>query len=301
MEFSQVLNDYRASQAMSQGDVVELLSKDSLFANLDVNTYSRWERGSTAPNLTKTVKILYLLNQQDAIQQAMFASLNQKRIEQLEAMIDKRFSPQHPGLSTPFIDALDPTKTKISRLTEQDVQRYSLIHSRCFDEPLASNFNTQNMQGIELCEMFDVNEQIIGHIIYQIVPLNVCLANYSDLLQQAPRGFWHNALQENSQCLHIMSEYSSSTEAFMYRHKIHKDIFLQNRLKIGLSKMYDLAIFQAADKRDSFVFEKGPAFAKGIRWSNGRYRWIKALHRLDQILPWELFWLWDKTNQKQSK
>lgn len=277
--------------------MVECLAQDSLFANLDVNTYSRWERGSTAPSLTKTIKILYLLNLYDSIQEAMFASLDEKRIEKLEAMIDKRFSPQHPGLSTPFIDALEPRKTKITQLTQEDVQRYTLIHSRCFDEPLVSNFNTQNLQGIELCEMFDVNDQIIGHIIYQIAPLSIAIPNFSVVQEQASRGFWYNTLQEDSLCLDIISEYSSSTEAFMYGHKIHKDIFLRNRLTIGLTKMYDLSIVQAADKRDSFVFEKGPVFNKGIRWSNNRYRWIKALHRFDQILSWELFWGWDKNNQ----
>ncbi|WP_413282546.1 helix-turn-helix domain-containing protein [Vibrio sp. MA40-2] len=298
MQLTQILINYRTLHNLTQSEVVERLSQDSVFANLDVNTYSRWERGSTTPNLTKIVKILCLLNEYQYIEDMVFTSLNDNRAEQIERIIDKRFSVQHPGLSTPFIGALAPEKTKKTTLTEEDIQRYTPIHARCFDEPLESNFRREQISNIELYEVFDVNDQIIGHFIFQIAPLSVCIPDLPRVLQQASRGFWYNVLKEDVMCLHILSEYSSSSEAFMYRNKIYKDVLLQRGVKIGLSKVYDLSIFQLLDKRDSWVFEKGPLFSKGIRWANKRYRWIKCLHRVDQLLSWELLWVWDMKNKK---
>ncbi|MFV8458717.1 helix-turn-helix transcriptional regulator, partial [Vibrio owensii] len=58
-QFSSYLQEMRAKHNLTQQQVIDhLLGIDSAFEKLDITTYSRWERGITAPKLAKQLMVV---------------------------------------------------------------------------------------------------------------------------------------------------------------------------------------------------------------------------------------------------
>lgn len=82
MQFNEYLKSCREKYNLTQEETVqELYNFDDIFKGLDVGTFSRWERGTTQPNIEKQISILKLLKTKSNHVLSCFEGMDKNLIE----------------------------------------------------------------------------------------------------------------------------------------------------------------------------------------------------------------------------
>ena len=82
MKFNKYLKSCREKYNLTQEELVqELYNFDDIFENLDINTYSRWERATTKPSSEKQISILKLFQTKSGHILSCFEDMNKENVE----------------------------------------------------------------------------------------------------------------------------------------------------------------------------------------------------------------------------
>lgn len=199
--FSQYLQDMRNNNNFTQQQVIDhLLGVDIAFAKLDITTYSRWERGITAPKLAKQLMVVRAFGG-DITELMPAATDNSKSVLESESGINDIDAPYAIGEKL-VANTLSPSAASsqlISRILSFTKHYLGLEVS----QELLANPN------IMLSTITDETGYLLAHALYSFVPIDTP----DDKLEPACNKDFPFTTLENSQgqalSLYAISAYSS--------------------------------------------------------------------------------------------
>lgn len=164
-KFADYLQQMRQANGLTQQQVIDhLIMADPAFDKLDITTFSRWERGATAPKLSKQLLLARIFG--DDIRGLIDPSIDQQEatLEVMNDLIGPAMYPYWQGEKQSITEEL--------LLSEANV--YSLTKLKAFHEHYLGLEIAEDLirnENVILRTINDTQGHLLGHRLYTFVPV----------------------------------------------------------------------------------------------------------------------------------
>ncbi|CAH7407389.1 Transcriptional regulator [Vibrio chagasii] len=281
VSFSHFLKDLRDSQDLTQQDVIDkLISADIAFEKLDLTTYSRWERGVTAPKLEKQLLIARVMGADVAQLIDPEAKAPIKKMNNFKQVRSRTLNP-YSSDSNKF------TTYHYESLTDEPelCQKLKAFHV----DYLGMNIGLSDFQNRHLMLEIFVDElgKLVGHLLYGYLDTSALPSQYvPDKLSEC-HFIVPQEDQDTNLTMYIISAYSSLASPRMAIILMILDMLRQNinikDLQVNCHDQEGYSLYES--NSDCELINKGESLPfGGVKVYGKHFRYVRIKVNAESIL-----------------
>ena len=284
-KFSAFLKGARKKRQITQQEIIKILTRsDDKLSKLDLTTYSRWERGTTKPKLSKQLLVARALGEDVASLIALETKVSLKQLKDFELSIQRNHNPYNYQ-TTEFT-----TKHYNSLANQPDIcQNLMAFHNGYLGlDTCLSDFHKANLK---LDIFLDNHGEIIGHLLYGFLDTSTLTSGHASKKLSNCEFIQPQTHNDKSLTLYVISGFSllSSPRKAIISKTL--DIIRQNKkIKFLETNCHNQEAYSIHERNPEceFLF-KGPSTAfGGIKMFGKNYRYIRLKISTESVLAYKV-------------
>ncbi|KJG04074.1 hypothetical protein UB33_20945 [Photobacterium angustum] len=284
-EFSLFLKNTRSKLQITQQEAVNILiNSESKLSRLDLTTYSRWERGTTKPILSKQIVIARALGQDVASLIDQKTKVPSKEKKDFELSIQRNHNPYN-------YQKTDFTTKHYNSLTNQLDLCHNLMAFHNDYLGLDTSLSDFQKANLKLDIFFDKHGEMIGHLLYGFLDTSTLTSGHASKKLSNCEFIQPQTHNDKSLTLYVISGFSllSSPRKAIISKTL--DIIRQNKkIKFLETNCHNQEAYSIHERNPEceFLF-KGPSTAfGGIKVFGNNYRYIRLKLSAESVLAYKV-------------